>query len=388
MRATSIDVLRGVAIMGILFMNIPFHSHILLGYVPFDPSLVGDKVISLIYSIFADGRFRTLFSILFGAGLAIQYDSCKRKGIDTSIFLKSRLNWLLLFGLLHGVFIFGGDILMLYSVTGLIFIKGLSLETEELLKKAKKFIIVGCVLALLVAIMALAFADMSERVIRGSEQYLESIALWQGNYWYQTLIQASFSLGLLLISPIFVLWQVLGLMYLGAYLYRINFFTQGFSRPTSIKIATLALVATSLCIMPQLLIKDISLEVIPILSSISGVFVALVYAHIMVKICRSPGRVLSVLIAPGKVAFSLYILQSIVMGLLLRWVMPEFNLQATHLDYLLIASVYTLIQIVLANVYLCNFKQGPLELLWRKAYLRSIDKKLQAKAKFDNTLAE
>jgi uncharacterized protein len=388
MRTTSIDVLRGIAIMGILFMNIPFHSHILLGYVPFEPSLDTDKLISVIYSIFADGRFRTLFSILFGAGLAIQYESCLRKNIDIKIFLKSRLNWLLLFGFIHGVFVFGGDILMLYSVAGLLFIKGLSLETDVQLKKAIKFLIIGCLLALLFALMTLFFADMDERVVRGSESYLESMALWQGNYWYQTMLQAGFSLGLLIISPIFILWQVLGLMYLGSYLYRINFFRVGFSQATFAKITSLAIGTTLLCVLPQLLIDNVGLEVIPLLSSISAVFVALVYAHIIVKMCHSPGRLLNYLIAPGKVAFSLYILQSITMGLLLRWIMPSFTLEATMLDYFLIVCVYTIIQIVLANLYLQQFKQGPLEWLWRRAYLGSVERKLKAGAKVDSSLNE
>ena len=91
MRSTSIDALRGIAILGILFMNIPFHANMLLGYVPFESMLSSDKLITLLYSIFADGRFRTLFCLLFGAGLAIQYESCIRKGIDTTIFLKSIL---------------------------------------------------------------------------------------------------------------------------------------------------------------------------------------------------------------------------------------------------------------------------------------------------------
>lgn len=118
MRSISIDALRGIAILGILFMNIPFHANMHLGYIPFDPMLESDRLIALFYSKFADGRFRTLLCILFGAGLAIQYESCKRKEIDTSIFLKFRLNWLLFFGFIHGVFIFGGDILMLYSLAG------------------------------------------------------------------------------------------------------------------------------------------------------------------------------------------------------------------------------------------------------------------------------
>jgi uncharacterized protein len=373
----SIDALRGIAILGILLMNIPFHANLMLGYVPYDPMLASDKIINLLYSIFADGRFRTLFCLLFGAGLAIQYDSCKRKDIDSTLFLKSRLNWLLFFGFIHGVFIFGGDILMLYSVAGFFLIKGLSLDTDELLKKARKFLMIGSTIILLMAIVMLVFADPSERMVRGSEEYLEIIAQWQGNYVYQTMVHAGISIGLLLASFLFILWQALGLMYLGSYLYRTHFFTQGFSPSTFKKIAVLAFVSTLLCIAPQIIMEGIDPEVIPLLSSISAIFVALVYAHVAVKLCASKNIIMNILATTGKVAFSLYILQSIVMGVLLRWLLPEFSLSATQFDYLSIVLAFTIIQIIIASLYLDKFDQGPLESLWRRMYCNSIEKKLK-----------
>lgn len=385
MRSTSIDVLRGVAILGILFMNIPFHANMYLGYVPFEPMLTSDKLMNLFYSIFADGRFRTLFCLLFGAGIAIQYESCKRKGIDSTLFLKSRLNWLLFFGFLHGVFIFGGDILMFYSVVGFVLIEGLSEEPEVLFKKARKFLIIGSGLVLLFAISLIVFADPSENIVRGSEQYLEELALWQGNYGFQTMVHASFSIGLLFISPLCIFWQALGLMFLGVYLYRTDFFTQGFSSATLIKIVFCSIASTLLLITPQLLMDDLSAEVIPMLSSISAIFVGLLYAHVIVKLCQSSGGLIKILANTGKMAFSLYILQSIVMGILLRWLMPNISLTASHVDYFLIALSFTLIQIVMANIYLRHYEQGPLEKLWRKLYSRSVDKKLKMQDKLLKT---
>ncbi|GAB55763.1 hypothetical protein GPUN_1646 [Glaciecola punicea ACAM 611] len=375
MRSTSIDALRGIAILGILFMNIPLHANMLLGYVSFEPMLTSDKLITLLYSIFADGRFRTLFCLLFGAGLAIQYESCITKGIDTTVFLKSRLHWLMFFGLIHGVFIFGGDILMLYSLSGLLLIRGLTLDTEALLQKARKFLIIGCTIILLIAAATLIFADMNEQVVRGTQEYKESVALWQGNYWYQTMIHAGFSLGIVISSPLFILWQTLGLMYLGCYLYRVGFFTQGFSQPAFIKVASLALISTALCIAPQILMDNIASEIIPLISSLSAVFMALVYAHVVVKLCQTKSTAVNALAAIGKVAFSLYIMQSIFMGLLLRWIMPEFSITASHVDYLLLVLVYAVIQILMATLYLRKYEQGPLELLWRRLYNKGFKKK-------------
>jgi uncharacterized protein len=93
---------------------------------------------------------------------------------------------------------------MLYGLTGLLLIKGLSFDTEVLLQKARKFIIIGSSIMLLIGIIMLVFEDPSERVVRAAEAYLEAIALWQGNYWYQTMIHAGFSIAVLILSPSFI----------------------------------------------------------------------------------------------------------------------------------------------------------------------------------------
>lgn len=375
MRITSLDVLRGFAILGILLLNITFHSNIYLGYVPFDPALRNDQIMSALSSIFADGRFRTLFCLLFGAGLAIQYESFKRRNLNAMIYLKSRLNWLVLFGFLHAVFIFGGDILMFYGLTGFLLIKGLMLPNEQIMKRVKFHIILGSIVILAFTSVFYAFYDPSTEVTKGSEAYSEAYRSWYGNYLYQVLIQGGFAIALIIVSPISILWQTLGLMYLGVYLYRSNFFNTGFTPSTLKKIMLAAVVTTALCVTPQLFLQNFPLDAIPLLSSISAIFVALLYAHIIVKLCREPNMFMRLFVAPGKMAFTLYIAQSIVMAILLRWIMPEFNKTASLFDYFLIVVIYTPIQVIVANMYMRKFKQGPLEAFWRKRFLKSAQKK-------------
>ncbi|MBT1449652.1 DUF418 domain-containing protein [Glaciecola sp. XM2] len=377
MRITSLDAMRGIAILGILFMNIPFHAHIMMGYAPFDPRLLSDTVMSAFNTIFFDGRFRTLFSILFGAGVAIQFASLQKKHLNTTIFLKTRLRWLLLFGAIHCVFIFGGDILMLYSISALLLIKGLELSNEALFKKAKKLLIIGSILCLVYAGLTIAFMPLDQQPIRGSEVFIEMNKEWYGNYIYQVITQAAFGLIVIVTSPLAILWQVLGLMYLGVYLYRTGFFVSGFEPSTLKKIVIAAIVTSALCLLPQLLDNDMPFAAIPLIASVSAIFMALVYAHFIVKACQSSGSLLNWFVAPGKIAFTLYISQSVVLGILLRWVIPEFNATATLSEYFLISIVFTLIQIVFANWYVKHFEQGPLEKLWRKNYLRSAYKKQQ-----------
>lgn len=379
MRIDSIDALRGIAILGILFMNIPYHAHILMGYVPFESVNLGDQLVSLINTVFFDGRFRTLFCILFGVGLAIQFSTCQAKDIDSVSFLKSRLRWLLLFGCIHAVFIFGGDILMFYSITGMLIISNLALSQGEIIKKAKKFLIIGSILSLIMgASSAIPYAmDISQVVTKGSDGFVEAYDAWFFNYFNQVLMQSGFAILLLIISPLFILWQALGLMYLGVYLYRDGFFENGFAAATFNKLLIAAVFSTSICAILEWSFPLILSDAMPALSSVSAIFVALVYAHIAVKICqekKTKNMLVRVFSAPGKMAFTLYVGQSILMGLLLRWVVPEFYKVMTQIDFFVLVVLMTVFQIVLAKLYLTHYKQGPLEKLWRYCYMSNIEK--------------
>ncbi|MDG2140882.1 MAG: hypothetical protein P8K27_05235 [Gammaproteobacteria bacterium] len=125
-RIRSIDTLRGVALLGILLLNIIAFSGPLATY--FDPS-AGERVagldlaVAMFVDIWAEGAFRAIFSMLFGAGLLIFF---AKPGIPESA-IKSiyyRRTWLLVgFGLVNSyLLLWVGDILYAYGVTGLFYI--------------------------------------------------------------------------------------------------------------------------------------------------------------------------------------------------------------------------------------------------------------------------
>ncbi|KGJ92990.1 DUF418 domain-containing protein [Colwellia psychrerythraea] len=373
MRIQSIDILRGIAILGILFMNIYFHGSLTTGYGELSPKPIMDSVIETLNTIFFDGRFRTLFCLFFGAGLAIQYSACKKKQLSPKDFLTSRLNWLIVFGIIHGVFIFGGDVLLLYSVCALTILSALELTLKELYNKAIRYISIGIILSLTLAVLVILFSEDSS-MLRSSNDYIEMHELWFSHYGYQVLIQSGITFGLLLLSPLFIYWQIAGLMLLGAFLYRVGFFTKGF-RPkqlTGIIFVALIFICIDISCMTMF---TISAEMSSVLSSVSAIFVALLYAHVVIRLIKNKGRFITLFSAPGKIAFSLYIFQSIFMGLLLRWWQQDFHLTAHRIDYVMIALAFTFVQIALAHLYLHFFKQGPLEYIWRKAYQRSLTQK-------------
>jgi uncharacterized protein len=373
MRIDAIDSLRGIAILGILFLNIYYHGSLATGYGELTPKPFSDSTIEIFNAIFTDGRFRTLFCILFGVGLAIQYKSCQRKKLSPKLFLTARVHWLMLFGLLHGVFIFGGDILLFYGVCALTILNSLALPLKALYQRSVKYLTIGIVLTVIITFIFVIFSEELP-LQRNSSEYLELHNLWFSSYIYQISTQSSFAIGLILVSPLFIYWQTAGLMLLGVFLFRIGFFKKGFNKGQLLKVTLTAVIFTCSDVALRLTFPSLAGEVSSIMASVSAIFVGLLYAHLVIKLANNRNRCIKVFVAPGKLAFSLYILQSIVMAVLLRAWNQDFHLTAQRLDYVLIALLFSLFQIGIAHWYLKHFNQGPLEFIWRCAYLRSFNR--------------
>ncbi|HEY1930078.1 MAG TPA: DUF418 domain-containing protein [Caulobacteraceae bacterium] len=129
-RLPSLDVLRGFALLGILPLNIQdFASPTgILHDIPLDVvSKVGphhalDVAVMTVQWLFFEGKMRALFSVLFGAGTVLLLERIERRrgpGVAADIFHRRNM-WLLLFGLIHGVLIWNGDILFFYGSLALL----------------------------------------------------------------------------------------------------------------------------------------------------------------------------------------------------------------------------------------------------------------------------
>ena len=125
-RIPTIDVVRGVALMGILLMNIASFSGPWEMYI--NPLMVGNHRTSNLVAwtlrwVLFEGKMRAAFSMLFGAGVILLTERAERRGAKNvaDIFLRRNM-WLVLFGVLHFYFIWMGDILYYYGLTALLFL--------------------------------------------------------------------------------------------------------------------------------------------------------------------------------------------------------------------------------------------------------------------------
>lgn len=121
-RILFIDVLRGMALFGILAANMraffaPLDAY---GYIQVLYHSRSDLIAQWLVDAFIQGKFVTIFSFLFGMGFAIQMSRAEARGVRFLGFYPRRLLALALFGIIHGILIWGGDILLTYALSGAI----------------------------------------------------------------------------------------------------------------------------------------------------------------------------------------------------------------------------------------------------------------------------
>jgi len=146
-RINSLDVIRGIALLGILLMNI---NGMGLPFAYSDPTISGGSEglnlkVWIINNMFFEGTMRGLFTMLFGAGVILLTSRLEKSGagIITADIYYRRILWLLLFGIINVyIFLWQGDILYPYAIFGLMLFPFRN-------SSVKKLISFGCFLIIL-----------------------------------------------------------------------------------------------------------------------------------------------------------------------------------------------------------------------------------------------
>lgn len=122
-RSVILDILRGIALLGIILANYPVVSLWVFQGPPVwetMPTAAVDMPLGFFHFTFLDGKFYTLFSLLFGIGFSIILLKAQQKNSNGLAIFYRRLIILLLIGLFHSLFIWVGDILLLYALVGML----------------------------------------------------------------------------------------------------------------------------------------------------------------------------------------------------------------------------------------------------------------------------
>ncbi len=148
-RILALDVIRGIAVMGIFSVNVIAFAMIEAAY--FNPAAYGghsgaDFVVWAANMILVDGKMRTLFSMLFGASMLLVVDRAEASGRSGWWTHFRRMAVLLGFGLIHYYFIWFGDILTLYAASGLVAFFFRKMTIEKLIALGASFIFANMIM--------------------------------------------------------------------------------------------------------------------------------------------------------------------------------------------------------------------------------------------------
>ena len=162
-RYVILDALRGFAILGIILANYPEFSLWTFS----DPSgwTATDRVTRVLQTFLVDGKFYTIFSLLFGIGFSIQLSNA---GGKLKTFYR-RMTVLLIIGLLHMRLLWSGDILMLYAFCWMLLPLFRRVRTRDILLAAGASLLLPLILD---ALFGTSLADLLEA------------AQWQICAWY------------------------------------------------------------------------------------------------------------------------------------------------------------------------------------------------------------
>src|SRR5688500_4320619 len=178
-RIQTLDIVRGVAVMGILAMNIVAFAMIPQAYL--NPLAYGTESAADLASwafsfVFIDGKMRGLFSFLFGASMLLVIQLAEKSGDSARRVTFARQLWLLLFGMIHYYFIWFGDILIGYALIGMIAWLFRGNEPRELIRWG-----IGLVAVQLLIMGGSAFyAHSLSAAIAGGDASPETLKEWAG----------------------------------------------------------------------------------------------------------------------------------------------------------------------------------------------------------------
>ncbi|MFG2342274.1 DUF418 domain-containing protein [Streptomyces yangpuensis] len=228
-RLPLLDVLRGAAILGTLMTNVWIFASpgsewsVLQGGLGSPDPIADPSAANIAESVFrflADGKFLALLTVLFGVGLAIQYDSAARRGERWPGRYPKRAAFLFVEGTVHFVLVFAWDVLMGYAVTALLV--AWLLARSEKVRRVAMSTAAGVHLAL-VALVTLAAMGTDDSAPDGPEPAAVDLYA-HGGYAAQVAFRLENAVALR-IEPVFSFGLLVFLFLLGVRLHRAGAFT-------------------------------------------------------------------------------------------------------------------------------------------------------------------
>jgi uncharacterized protein len=411
-RLKLLDALRGVALLGILLMNIPGFAMPQYYSESFKSNPASTNFwLSAVISVFFEGKMRALFGVIFGAGVLLFVSKKEQKGKSATALFYRRMFWLVLFGLFHAhVILWIGDILYLYGICGMIL---------YLCRKVKPmYLVLGIPIVAMCDFTAgslfyhyvrekrIAYVEASTVAAENkplTEAQQSALAQWREieksmipnredakentrkmKSDYATVARFLRPLawkGQTLFLPIEI-WDSLALMLLGLALYQWGFVTGQWSNRSYATVAAigygigLPLAAYSFYhtyrYVPNLEAGLLRLEVVPIewvnlIYPFQRIFLVMAHISLLILLYRS-GYIQGLfrrLEAVGQMALTNYIMQSVICTLFFFGYGLNYFAELDFYQIYFVVLAIWVVQLIVSPIWLRFFRFGPLEWFWR-----------------------
>lgn len=374
-RNVTLDFVRGIAILGILLLNITAFGLPKAAYL--NPAWYGtitsrDAWTWALLDLFAQVKFLSLFAILFGAGLQMLLPRGKR-------WIQSRLTLLVLLGFIHTLFFWDGDILLAYGLVGLI-----AWRMVRDAQNVKTMFNTGVVLYIIGIAVLLLLGLISGN--QPNRSWLPDAATVQYEAWWKTsagIMEGVSNRADMLSNGLLALgaqygWQLAGLMLLGAALMRSGWLKGQFSIRHYRRVGALLIVLGMLINIPSIIAQwhlawsyRWCAFILQAPRELGAPLQAIGYAALAwgfwPQICGS--RLVYAIACVGRMALSNYLLQTLIcitlfnkLGLFMKF---------DRLQLLAFVPAVWAVNLLFSVFWLKNFRQGPVEWLWRQLTARA-----------------
>ncbi|VGB00023.1 DUF418 domain-containing protein YeiB [Klebsiella pneumoniae] len=371
-RNVTLDFVRGVAILGILLLNISAFGLPKAAYL--NPAWSGSASLSdawtwALLDLLAQVKFLTLFALLFGAGLQLLLPRGK-------CWIQSRLTLLALLGFIHGLFFWDGDILLAYALVGLVSWRMVreAHHVKSLFNTGVVLYLTGIAVLVLLGLISGTAANRSWAPDAANLQYEQYWKLHGG-------MEAVSNRADMLSDNLLALgaqygWQLAGMMLMGAALMRSGWLKGQFSLRHYRRTGALLVAAGMAVNLPAIFAQwylawdyrwcafllQAPRELSAPLQAIG--YAALAWGY-WPQLCRF--RLVGAIACVGRMALTNYLLQTLIcttlfyhLGLFMRF---------DRLQLLAFVPPIWAVNLLVSSLWLRRFRQGPVEWLWRQLTL-------------------
>lgn len=386
-RIATLDILRGVAVMGILAMNIITFADVPAAYMnPLAQTMAvrtGDLLTYAANFLLVDGKMRGLFSFLFGASVLLIAERM-RPGL-----VGRRLFWLLLFGALHFYLIWWGDILIAYALLGFLALAFRNASPRALVITAVvlisvQFLIFSAMTAWSLSLQQAMANNPGPQTVQAWTQMTRDMAVpsdahrasvlalylgpWSGIVEHQLTDKTFFPLvGVMVFG-----WETLAYMLLGMAALKSGMLTGAWDKRRYLRWALVCLaiaLPVYLVALRFLFRSEWAVPAIFMWSFAATVpvrpLMVIAYICLLILATRNGGALVERIAATGRAAFSNYLGTSMVMtGLFYGWGAGLFG-KLGRLELVLVVLTTAGLMLLWSKPWLERYRYGPLEWLWR-----------------------